>query len=138
MQRAYATLTCDHGAADPVQRIITGIATTPTPDRMGDIVESQGAQFALPIPRLWQLDSEQPIGTWGLTQTVAPSGITVTWPIRSKYWTANRLTIDLTFTGVGHGSKRPCARFVDWLYAERNCGNRRHVELPFQAVNGSP
>lgn len=42
--------------------ILTGIATTPTPDRMADIVEPMGAEYELPIPLLWQHDSDQPIG----------------------------------------------------------------------------
>ena len=75
MQRAYSTFTIK--AVDPVQRIITGIATTPTPDRLGDIVESEGAQFALPIPLLWQHDSEQPVGNV-IDAKVTPQGITVT------------------------------------------------------------
>jgi len=42
--------------------IIEGIASTPSTDRMGDIVDPKGAQFKLPIPLLWQHDSKQPIG----------------------------------------------------------------------------
>lgn len=47
---------------DDETREIQGIATTPTPDRMGDIVEPKGAVFKLPIPLLWQHRSDQPIG----------------------------------------------------------------------------
>lgn len=43
-------------------RIIEGIASTPTPDRAGDIVNPLGAKFALPLPFLWQHNHEQPIG----------------------------------------------------------------------------
>jgi len=43
-------------------RTITGIATTPTPDRHGDVVMPEGAQFKLPIPLLWQHDHLSPIG----------------------------------------------------------------------------
>ncbi len=60
LQRAYSILTIK--AVDAEQRIITGIATTPTADRSGDIVEPAGASFQLPIPLLWQHDSRQPIG----------------------------------------------------------------------------
>lgn len=49
-------------SADDDERIIEGIATTPTTDRMGDIVESKGAQFKLPLKLLWQHDKNQPIG----------------------------------------------------------------------------
>lgn len=60
MDRAYSLLTLK--AVDDDQRIITGIATTPTPDRVGDIVEPEGAEFKLPIPLLWQHNSAEPIG----------------------------------------------------------------------------
>lgn len=60
MKRAYSVLTVK--AMDDDKREITGIATTPTPDRVGDIVEPKGATFDLPIPLLWQHDSRQPIG----------------------------------------------------------------------------
>lgn len=60
MHRAYSVLTLK--AVDEEKRQIIGIATTPTPDRVGDIVEPKGAEFQLPIPLLWQHDSRQPIG----------------------------------------------------------------------------
>lgn len=60
MNRAYSTF--EVKSVDEEQRILTGIATTPTPDRMGDIVEPEGAIFKLPLPLLWQHDSRQPIG----------------------------------------------------------------------------
>lgn len=43
-------------------RIVEGIATTPEPDRLGDVVESEGAQFKTPLPLLWQHRSDQPVG----------------------------------------------------------------------------
>lgn len=60
MNRAYALLEVKR--VDEDARIITGMATTPTPDRVQDIVEPDGAQFKLPLPLLWQHDSKQPIG----------------------------------------------------------------------------
>lgn len=60
MKRAYSTFTVKSVNED--QRVIEGIATTPTPDHMGDIVEPDGAEFSLPIPLLWQHDASQPIG----------------------------------------------------------------------------
>lgn len=60
MNRAYSLLQIK--AVDDDQRVITGIATTPTADRAGDIVDPQGAEFKLPLPLLWQHDSSQPIG----------------------------------------------------------------------------
>lgn len=60
MHRAYSVLTLKE--MDEDKRELTGIATTPTPDRVGDIVEPRGAEFKLPIPLLWQHDARQPIG----------------------------------------------------------------------------
>jgi HK97 family phage major capsid protein/HK97 family phage prohead protease len=60
MQRAYSLL--DIKSIDDDLGVIEGIATTPSTDRMGDIVESAGAEFLLPLPLLWQHDNHQPIG----------------------------------------------------------------------------
>ncbi|MFG9883553.1 hypothetical protein ACG3SK_21685 [Pseudomonas aeruginosa] len=49
-------------ALDDEKRVITGIASTPSPDRMQDVVEPKGAQFKLPIPFLWQHNHDEPIG----------------------------------------------------------------------------
>ncbi len=58
------------------KRYIEGIATTPTPDRMGDIVDPAGCSFDLPIPFLWQHNSDEPIGN--VTSCVQTAkGITV-------------------------------------------------------------
>src|SRR5215831_19714903 len=60
MNRAYSLLSIKQ--ANDETRTITGMATTPMPDRLEDVVEPDGAQFKLPIPLLWQHDSHQPIG----------------------------------------------------------------------------
>lgn len=60
-QRAYSFLTVK--ALDEDRRIVTGLATTPTVDRMGDSVSSEGASFNLPIPFLWQHDAHAPVGS---------------------------------------------------------------------------
>ena len=60
MNRAYGLL--EIKSMDDAERVIEGIATTPNPDRMGDIVEPKGAQYSLPIPLLWQHNSAQPVG----------------------------------------------------------------------------
>lgn len=74
VQRAYTVLQVK--AIDEDKREIEGVATTPTTDRMGDIVEPEGAEFKLPIPLLWQHDSRQPIGEV-FAAKVTPEGITV-------------------------------------------------------------
>lgn len=58
--RAWSTLTIK--SVDEDQRIITGLATSASTDRMGDVVEPSGAEFKLPIPLLWQHNSREPIG----------------------------------------------------------------------------
>jgi HK97 family phage prohead protease len=60
LNRAYSLLTIK--GVDEEARVITGMATTPAPDRLQDVVEPDGAQFKLPMPLLWQHDSVQPIG----------------------------------------------------------------------------
>jgi HK97 family phage prohead protease len=60
--RAYSVLKVR--AVNDDAGTIEGIATTPTPDRMGDVVKPEGAEFKLPLPLLWQHDSHQPIGKW--------------------------------------------------------------------------
>lgn len=60
LKRAYSVL--EIRAVDEESREIHGIATTPSVDSYGDIVEPKGAEFTLPIPFLWQHRSDQPIG----------------------------------------------------------------------------
>jgi HK97 family phage major capsid protein/HK97 family phage prohead protease len=61
MNRAYSILTVK--AVEDEQRIIRGTATTPTPDRLGDIVEPLGVKFKNPMPLLWQHKTDKPVGT---------------------------------------------------------------------------
>lgn len=60
MDRAFSCLEIKE--VDEDRRIIRGIATRPTPDRLGDIVESEGAEFKLPLPLLSHHDRTRPIG----------------------------------------------------------------------------
>jgi HK97 family phage major capsid protein/HK97 family phage prohead protease len=61
MNRAYSLLTVK--SVDAEQRVIRGMATTPAPDRMGDIVEPKGVKFKNPMPLLWQHKADKPVGT---------------------------------------------------------------------------
>jgi HK97 family phage prohead protease len=74
VERAWSVLTLKAISDDA--RELTGMATTPTPDRCDDIVEPQGAQFKLPIPLLWQHDSSKPIGEVYAAK-VTPDGIEI-------------------------------------------------------------
>lgn len=61
MNRMYSVLTVKSVEDD--ERIIRGVATTPNPDRVGDIVEPLGVQFKNPMPLLHQHDHDKPVGT---------------------------------------------------------------------------
>lgn len=60
LSRAYSLITIK--SVDESARTITGLATSPEPDRLGDVVEPKGAVFKLPLPLLWQHNSKEPIG----------------------------------------------------------------------------
>ncbi|AYD00018.1 phage major capsid protein [Neorhizobium sp. NCHU2750] len=61
MNRMYSVLTVK--AVEEESRIIRGVATTPNPDRVGDIVEPLGVQFKNPMPLLHQHDHDKPVGS---------------------------------------------------------------------------
>jgi HK97 family phage prohead protease len=75
MNRAYSLLTIKRVSDD--ERTIEGLATSPEPDRMGDVVEPKGAQFKLPLPLLLHHDSRQPVGHV-IAASVGKDGIDVT------------------------------------------------------------
>jgi HK97 family phage prohead protease len=74
LQRAWSQFTVK--GMDDKRRRFSGIASTPSTDRMGDVVEPKGATFKLPIPFLWQHDSKDPIG-WITAAKVTDKGIEV-------------------------------------------------------------
>ncbi len=60
LSRAYSVLTVK--ALDDDSRVIRGIATTPSVDRVGDTINPLGATFAASIPFLWQHAHDHPVG----------------------------------------------------------------------------
>lgn len=80
MHKAYSLLHVK--SIDEEKRTITGVATSPTPDRMGDIVEPDGIQFKNPLPLLLYHDSRQPVGTAKLDKPTK-DGVTFTAQIAS-------------------------------------------------------
>jgi len=58
--RVYSVVTIDK--MDDEKREFSGIATTPSTDRMGDIVEPMGGEYNLPISLLWQHYRDMPVG----------------------------------------------------------------------------
>lgn len=75
---AFSTL--DIKSIQDDDRIIEGIASTPQPDRRGDILVSSGAEFQLPMPLLWQHNPHHPVGEV-IEARVTPAGIS----IRAKF-----------------------------------------------------
>lgn len=59
--RAYSFLTVKSVSEE--KRIITGMATTPEADRVGDVVDPMGATFAEKLPLLWMHQRDLPVGT---------------------------------------------------------------------------
>lgn len=77
MTRAYSLVSITK--ADEDQRVIEGIASTFSTDRVGDQVDPMGARFKLPLPLLWQHDASKPIGQVEWAQPT-PKGI----PFRAR------------------------------------------------------
>lgn len=63
MNRAYSVLDVKEMADAGDYIRITGLASTPATDRMGDIVDPLGAKFKTPMPLLWQHNHAEPVGT---------------------------------------------------------------------------
>ncbi|WP_296222459.1 HK97 family phage prohead protease [uncultured Sphingomonas sp.] len=59
--RAYSVLSVK--AIDEERRIVRGIATTPSVDRVGDIIDPLGVKFTNPLAFLWQHQHDKPIGS---------------------------------------------------------------------------
>lgn len=76
MDRAWATLEIKR-LVDTAQREIAGIASTPEPDRLGDIVESEGLEFSNPLPLLWQHRHDSPVG-WATLSKPTKAGVSFT------------------------------------------------------------
>lgn len=58
--RAYSVL--EIKSVDEDKRVIRGVATTPSVDRVGDIIDPLGVKFTNPMAFLWQHRHDQPIG----------------------------------------------------------------------------
>lgn len=59
--RAYSVLSVK--AIDEERRVVRGVATTPSVDRVGDIIDPVGVKFQNPLAFLWQHDHSKPIGS---------------------------------------------------------------------------
>jgi HK97 family phage major capsid protein/HK97 family phage prohead protease len=101
LSRAYAVLHVK--ALDVETRTITGIASTPEPDRMGDVVEPLGVTFANPLPLLLYHDSKKPVGSVTFqAPTAAGLAFTATLPIVTEPGTV-RDRIEEAWTSIKAG-----------------------------------
>lgn len=116
MNRAYSLL--EIKAVEDEQRIIRGIATSPSPDRVGDIVEPLGVKFKNPMPLLHQHDSSRPVGTVRFDKPTK-AGIT---------FEAKLPTID---------EPGPLKDRVDTAWGEVKSGLVRAVSIGFRALEYS-
>lgn len=76
MNRAYSVVQVKSVSEDGDVFRFKGTASTPTPDRVQDIMEPMGAKYSLPLPFLWQHDHEKPIGRI-VSAKATPKGIEV-------------------------------------------------------------
>jgi len=60
LDRAYSIL--EVKSVDAEKRTFSGWATTPSPDRVGDVIEPMGVEFKNPSPLLLYHDTTQPVG----------------------------------------------------------------------------
>jgi HK97 family phage major capsid protein len=74
VERAYAVLELK-AIGDPGRRRIRGVASTPRPDRVGDILEPLGASFAAEMPLLLHHNTRAPVGVVRFDPPT-PQGIT--------------------------------------------------------------
>lgn len=79
LDRTYAVL--EVKAVDAATRTIRGIASTPTVDRHGDILEPTGATFSNPVPLLFHHDIQRPIGHATLTATADAITFSASLPV---------------------------------------------------------
>jgi hypothetical protein len=68
-QRAFSVL--EVKGINEERRVITGLATSPVPDRAGDVVDPFGAKYAETIPLFLYHDSRLPVGTVKLGKPTA-------------------------------------------------------------------
>jgi HK97 family phage prohead protease len=62
MNKAFSILDIKEMTEDADFITVRGVASTPSTDRMGDIVRPMGAKFATPMPLLWQHRAAEPVG----------------------------------------------------------------------------
>ena len=139
LSRAFSILNIK--SVDTVKRSLSGVATTPSPDRSGDIVEPLGVKFQNPMPLLRQHDSKSPVGTVnfdaptanGINFTAELPNITEPGPLKDR--------VDLAWQEIQAGLIRAVSigfRALEYSFIEATGGIRfsstEVVELSLVAV----
>lgn len=114
--RAYSVL--EIKSVDSDQREISGIATTPETDRMGDIVDPLGAKFAAEIPLLWQHQHDKPVGV-------------------AKFGKATKTGIPFTASLPEIAEAGPLKELVDMAWQSVKAKLVRGVSIGFRALEYS-
>jgi HK97 family phage prohead protease len=115
MNRAYSVLEVREIQDD--QRVITGIATTPSVDRMSDVIEPLGISFKNPLPLLHQHRSDQPVGT-----------------VQFKTPTKDGITFEARLPKIDDPG--PLKDRVDTAWGEVKTGLIRGVSIGFRPLDG--
>jgi HK97 family phage prohead protease len=127
MGRAWSGLQLKSLTETDTHYQLQGIATTPTPDRMQDIVEPMGGEYELPLPLLWQHDAEKPIGEVVEAQATS-KGIAVVMQIPKHATSATlKARIDEAVESVKLGLVRGLSigfKPIEYAYMEDTGGYR--------------
>jgi HK97 family phage prohead protease len=133
LTKAFSTFTVKR--VDEEQRLLTGIATTPSIDRVGDVVEPEGAEYDLPIPFLYGHDASKPIGhvtgarvsSRGIDVTVRMVRTDEPGPVKDRLdsaWQDIKLGLvrglSIGFTGIDVARNQATGglRFLKWRWLE--------------------
>jgi HK97 family phage prohead protease len=114
--RAYSVL--EVRAFDDDTRKFSGLATTPTVDRVGDIIDPLGVKFTNPLPLLHQHFHDRPIGT-----------------VRFKKPTADGIEFDAEIARVEEPG--PLQDRVDTAWGEVKYGLVRATSIGFRPIEYS-
>lgn len=79
-QKAYSILSEKKFTEDDNFFYIEGVASTPTPDRVGDIMRPMGAKYSLPQKMLLHHEMKSPVGNM-IAATLKSTGIPCKWAL---------------------------------------------------------
>lgn len=119
MNRAYALISNVRAVEnkDTKTRTFSGMATTPTTDRMNDNIDPMGAKFATPLPLLRAHDSSQPIGK-----------------VTFKKPTSRGIEFEAEIPYVDPAKSADLAARLDMAWEEVKSGIVKAVSIGFRAV----